>query len=157
MQGAKAIAHYTVYGQKYTLVGNGMFSVISPVPPAHFRPAYHDSNFGQKDLAEIVNQWYWGRGIVGPYTFVYFAYLPKGTTLNQTDPNAWYTVGYLSQNNATLAEFCSAEQDAARLAIETRGDIWSQGQLSGFPDGSTQGIALTYTVGSKEYKFNLTS
>ncbi|VUC27327.1 unnamed protein product [Clonostachys rosea] len=31
---------------------------------------YHDHNWGNVPLFNVVNHWYWGRGQVGPYTFI---------------------------------------------------------------------------------------
>ncbi len=31
---------------------------------------YHDHNWGNVALPRVVNNWYWGRGAVGPYTFI---------------------------------------------------------------------------------------
>jgi hypothetical protein len=31
---------------------------------------YHDHNWGNVPLQSVVNNWYWGRGSVGPYTFI---------------------------------------------------------------------------------------
>ncbi|KAH6974474.1 hydroxyneurosporene dehydrogenase [Ilyonectria sp. MPI-CAGE-AT-0026] len=31
---------------------------------------YHDHNWGNVSLTKVVNHWYWGRGTVGPYTFI---------------------------------------------------------------------------------------
>ncbi|KAF7555892.1 hypothetical protein G7Z17_g1823 [Cylindrodendrum hubeiense] len=31
---------------------------------------YHDHNWGNISLTKVVNHWYWGRGTVGPYTFI---------------------------------------------------------------------------------------
>lgn len=31
---------------------------------------YHDHNWGNVSLLEVVNNWYWGRGQAGPYTFI---------------------------------------------------------------------------------------
>lgn len=31
---------------------------------------YHDHNWGNAALTSIINNWYWGRGAVGPYTFI---------------------------------------------------------------------------------------
>jgi hypothetical protein len=31
---------------------------------------YHDHNWGNVSLLAVVNNWYWGRGQVGPYTFI---------------------------------------------------------------------------------------
>ena len=31
---------------------------------------YHDHNWGNVALPRVVNNWYWGRGTVGPYTFI---------------------------------------------------------------------------------------
>jgi hypothetical protein len=31
---------------------------------------YHDHNWGNTSLLELVNHWYWGRGHLGPYTFI---------------------------------------------------------------------------------------
>lgn len=31
---------------------------------------YHDHNWGNVSLREVVHHWYWGRGAAGPYTFI---------------------------------------------------------------------------------------
>ncbi|KAH7152560.1 hydroxyneurosporene dehydrogenase [Dactylonectria macrodidyma] len=31
---------------------------------------YHDHNWGNVSLTKVINHWYWGRGAVGPYTFI---------------------------------------------------------------------------------------
>jgi hypothetical protein len=31
---------------------------------------YHDHNWGNASITSIINNWYWGRGAVGPYTFI---------------------------------------------------------------------------------------
>ena len=31
---------------------------------------YHDHNWGNAPLLSVVNNWYWGRGAAGPYTFI---------------------------------------------------------------------------------------
>lgn len=31
---------------------------------------YHDHNWGNAPLTSIINNWYWGRGAAGPYTFI---------------------------------------------------------------------------------------
>jgi predicted secreted hydrolase len=47
-------ATYTVDGVTTTVTGN----------------VYHDHNWGNVPMASIFNNWYWGRGSVGPYTFI---------------------------------------------------------------------------------------
>ncbi|EIN14706.1 hypothetical protein PUNSTDRAFT_41835 [Punctularia strigosozonata HHB-11173 SS5] len=146
-QGATATGFLTLGNETFSYSGSG----------------YHDSNFGLKQLSETANHWYWGRGRVGPYTLVYFSYLPKNSSVPATDPNAWYTSGYLSLDGVQILDFCSAEQSVAahakkHLAIETSGAIWSEGpDVVGNPDNSTVSIAVTYSLNAAEYKFNMTS
>ena len=45
---------YTVDGTSTTTTGNG----------------YHDHNWGNVPMASILNNWYWGRGAIGPFTFI---------------------------------------------------------------------------------------
>ncbi|WP_219906471.1 lipocalin-like domain-containing protein [Arthrobacter woluwensis] len=47
-------ATYTVEGTTVSTEGNG----------------YHDHNWGNAPLMKVVNNWYWGRGKAGPYTFI---------------------------------------------------------------------------------------
>lgn len=47
-------ASYTVGDQTVHTTGNG----------------YHDHNWGNVALMKVVNNWYWGRGKAGPYTFI---------------------------------------------------------------------------------------
>jgi hypothetical protein len=114
-------------------------------------------------LSDHTNQWYWGRGVVGPFTFVYFAYLPKDSSVPITDPNAWYTSGFLSQDGAEIVNFCSAEQNNAEhaqrhITIKTRGAIWTEASaMVGTPDDSTVGVELSYTIHGQSYEFNITS
>ncbi|EIN14703.1 hypothetical protein PUNSTDRAFT_140930 [Punctularia strigosozonata HHB-11173 SS5] len=145
--GATGDAHLTVGKQTYTFSGNG----------------YHDSNFGMKQLSENTNQWYWGRGAVGPYTFVYFAYLPKGSSVPASDPNTWYTSGFLSKDGTKIVNFCSVEQNGAEhtqqhITLETRGKIWTElPLLVGTPDDSEVGVVVTYTINGEDYVFNMSS
>ncbi len=45
---------YTVDGATTIVTGNG----------------YHDHNWGNVPMSSIFNNWYWGRGAIGPYTFI---------------------------------------------------------------------------------------
>lgn len=45
---------YTVDGASATTSGHG----------------YHDHNWGNAPMLEVLNNWYWGRGAAGPYTFI---------------------------------------------------------------------------------------
>ncbi|QGF24684.1 hydroxyneurosporene dehydrogenase [Raineyella fluvialis] len=45
---------YTVDGESHVSAGTG----------------YHDHNWGNVPLPRVVNNWYWGRGSIGPYTFI---------------------------------------------------------------------------------------
>lgn len=45
---------YSVGGESHAATGNG----------------YHDHNWGNVPLVRVVNNWYWGRGNIGPYTFI---------------------------------------------------------------------------------------
>ncbi len=47
-------ATYRVDGRETTTSGHG----------------YHDHNWGNVSLPQVVNNWYWGRGQAGPYTFI---------------------------------------------------------------------------------------
>lgn len=71
---------YTYYGDD----GAGEFAWLPAVPhgavSATYRVGdesvtsaghgYHDHNWGNVPLQMVVNNWYWGRGSVGPYTFI---------------------------------------------------------------------------------------
>ncbi|KAG8871704.1 hypothetical protein FRB97_008382 [Tulasnella sp. 331] len=150
--GAQASASFQFNGQLFTVSGTG----------------YHDSNFGHGFLQATVATWYWGRGTVGSYTFVYFAYLPKGSNITTTsDPSTWYTSGYLvdaSSPTPVPTNFCSAEQTAAAhstnfITITTTGEVWQQGPSGPgmVKPGVAESVQVVYHIGAQSYAFNLTS
>lgn len=47
-------ATYSVSGESTTVSGHG----------------YHDHNWGNAPMMSVLNNWYWGRGAAGPYTFI---------------------------------------------------------------------------------------
>lgn len=50
----KVMATYSVNGESTSAEGHG----------------YHDHNWGNVSMPSVVNNWYWGRGSAGPYTFI---------------------------------------------------------------------------------------
>jgi hypothetical protein len=50
----KVEATYTVDGTSTTTTGHG----------------YHDHNWGNAPMLEVLNNWYWGRGAAGPFSFI---------------------------------------------------------------------------------------
>ncbi|MCF6367100.1 MAG: hypothetical protein L3J35_12995 [Bacteroidales bacterium] len=50
----KAEINYTYKGKTYNLKGS----------------CYHDHNFGNANMAEVINHWYWSRSELGPYTVI---------------------------------------------------------------------------------------
>ncbi|KAG9007990.1 hypothetical protein FRB94_008315 [Tulasnella sp. JGI-2019a] len=137
---ATASATITIAGQTFTISGTG----------------YHDSNFGNQATQLIVATWYWGRGVVGGYTFVYFAYIPIGANLSSnSDASTWDTSGYLSFNGLKIANFCSTDKSSTLMTISTGGSIWHAG-LAGFGAVTTDAsVTITYQSGALSWQFNL--
>ncbi|MEA2041643.1 MAG: hypothetical protein U9N85_03725 [Bacteroidota bacterium] len=50
----KAEINYTYKGKTYNLKGS----------------CYHDHNFGNANMAEVINHWYWSRAELGPYNLI---------------------------------------------------------------------------------------
>lgn len=148
--GAKGTAFLTIGNETLTLSGN----------------AYHDSNFGTQALPLFVDEWLWGRGVVGNYTFVYFSYIPKGFTnspaVNTSDPNTWFTSGYLATDGNVVANFCSQEQVPTvrakeNLTLTLEGEVWNQPPPTISLDNSTANLGLVYNLGNESFSFNITS
>lgn len=146
--GAMGVVTFKFGNKKYTFSGS----------------AYHDSNFANQPVSGFGNTWYWSRGLVGDFAFVFFAYLPLGfPNLNATDPNTWFTSGYLAKKGKVLTNFCSAEQSASQhhsthLTISTSGNALSlPPDQIGFPTDDVLHLNLTYTIGQDNYKFQITT
>ncbi|KAH8920572.1 hypothetical protein BT69DRAFT_1336294 [Atractiella rhizophila] len=132
--------------------------------------AYHDQNFGLQPLENTVNQWVWGRAVLGKYTLVFLSNKEKGSGITSTDPSDWELSGYLTYGNSNnRINFCTAKQTSAQkalqnLKIETWGDIWSAtpaqtGTPLVFTDAQNGevGMNLTFVSGNKTYKFTISS
>ncbi|KAG8872086.1 hypothetical protein FRB97_008053 [Tulasnella sp. 331] len=146
---AKSWASFNIGGHPFTISGTG----------------YHDTNFGDILTEASVATWYWGRGVVGGYTFVYFAYIPKGSNISPTsDPSTWFTAGYLARDGVRIMNHCSADQtpdqhQTDHITITTNGAVWQAG-----PSGpgtvtnkDKEGVQVVYHVGQESYAFSLTS
>ncbi|XP_014551657.1 hypothetical protein COCVIDRAFT_112274 [Bipolaris victoriae FI3] len=84
---------------------------------------YHDKNWGDVPFASIVQNWYWGHAIVGPYTLVWFdAMLRDGHE---------YTSGYVSKNGVLQLASCA----------EGRHSVRPWGENSAYPPTNTTGRA----------------
>ena len=63
---------------------------------------YHDHNWGDIPFPEILSEWYWGRGRVGPFSFTF----SKGSDFAHTP----FAVGYVAENGEILASSCQASE-----------------------------------------------
>ncbi|EJU01401.1 hypothetical protein DACRYDRAFT_107953 [Dacryopinax primogenitus] len=59
---------------------------------------YHDSNFGDVPLDDVLGTWYWGHARVGPYSLVWFDTLDKQGMEHQS--------GYAIKDGVVLGESC---------------------------------------------------
>ncbi|KDQ15381.1 hypothetical protein BOTBODRAFT_31702 [Botryobasidium botryosum FD-172 SS1] len=113
---------------------------------------YHDQNFGTVSIPSLVDTWYWGRGIAGKYTFVYFLYKPKGT-------DKIYTSGYLADDSGIITNECTAEQtemnSRANYVAYTSTGSWPANPLE-VSATSPLGVQLTFVKGGREWAFSLT-
>jgi len=110
---------------------------------------FHDTNFGTGPIAGLINDWYWGRGVVGPYTFVVYHYIPKGSS-------EWFTAAHLSKNGAVLYNSWSGDSGAlaGRVACTTVG--WPKQPSEIEPEKEiTLGVDLV--IGEERWHFDLTS
>jgi hypothetical protein len=105
---------------------------------------YHDKNWGDVPFASIVQNWYWGHAIMGPYTLVWFdAMLRDGQE---------YTSGYVSKNGVVQLASCLEGQHSVRP--------W--GANSAYPPtnttGRAQGLDIMYQLDSGDVlSVNLTT
>ncbi|KDQ15380.1 hypothetical protein BOTBODRAFT_31700 [Botryobasidium botryosum FD-172 SS1] len=113
---------------------------------------YHDQNFGTTPLPNLVDTWYWGRGVAGKYTFVYFLYKPKGT-------DQFYTSGYLADDTGIIANECTAEQTAAESQTDyltyTKTGPWPASPLNATASPPL-GVGVTFAKGERNWAFSLT-
>ncbi len=79
----KANISYTYKGKSYKLQGS----------------CYHDHNFGNANMADVINHWYWSRSELGPYTLI-AAELISVKEYN-SEPIIVY---YLAKDGKTLAD-----------------------------------------------------
>lgn len=83
-------------------------------------------NWGDRAFVESVGSWYWGHGLLGPYTVVWFSAL--------TPSGAIHTSAYVSEANKILVSQCSG--------ITVR----PSGSNATYPPLATTGTPSGYTV-----------
>ena len=60
---------------------------------------YHDHNWGDIPFEEILSEWYWGRGRLGPWSFVFF----QGSDAVGSP----FANGYVAENGKILLSSCA--------------------------------------------------
>ena len=101
---------------------------------------YHDHNWGNASLTSIINNWYWGRGAVGPYTFI-TAYIVSDKKYSY-DP---VTVFMLARDGKVIAD----NQDQVTFS---KSDIHID-PVTGKPVGDLH--SYTYTGGPGEDSYDV--
>ncbi|KAL2007501.1 hypothetical protein VTN00DRAFT_8939 [Thermoascus crustaceus] len=83
---ATATVNLTIQGEPLTFRGVG----------------YHDKNWSDQPFLNSVGSWYWGHSRLGPYSLVWFHFLPPNTNNTTT-----YTSSYVAKDGKILVSSCS--------------------------------------------------
>jgi len=93
---------------------------------------YHDSNWGDVPLAELLGTWYWGHARVGPYAIVWFDTL--------STEGVEYQSGYVAFNGSAFAESCGT------MSVRPTGQNSTYPPI---PGAQPSGFHIIYDMGAK--------
>lgn len=100
---------------------------------------YHDHNWGNAPLTSIINNWYWGRGAAGPYTFI-----AADIVSEKKYDYEKVTVFMLAKDGKVIAD------DGNKVTF-TKSDIHAD-PVTGKPIGNLH--SYTYRDGDEEYEIS---
>ena len=102
---------------------------------------YHDHNWTNRDIGQLVDHWWWARGEVGPYTFI-AAHIVASKKYGYT-PFHWYM---LARDGKPIAD------DGSKMTFTTHGAEIDEHTGKPMPDA----ICFDYQDGDTRYELTLT-
>ncbi len=121
----KVTATYKIGDEVHTSTGTG----------------YHDHNWMNKGMAHLVDHWYWGRGQVGPYSFV-TAYITAAKQYGYTT----FPLYMLARDGKVIAD------DGTKLVFSRNGNQIDEHTGKPIPDS----ICFDYRDGERRYVLTYT-